>query len=115
VITDREIERKAKEFSIVPTDVEKDYVYGWLLNAIYARPSLSSRLVLKSGQAIRKAYLGETRFSKDLDFSSTESLDTAFMKDQLRQVCAEVTAMALLSPFVGKGTFSSGKASKDPA
>lgn len=92
MITDREIEQKARDFSIFPTDVEKDYIYGWLLKAIYARPQLASRLVLKGGQAIRKAYLRETRFSKDLDFSSTEPLDPAFMQDELMQVCADVTA-----------------------
>jgi predicted nucleotidyltransferase component of viral defense system len=92
MIGDKEIEQKAKEFSIFPTDVEKDYVYGWLLKAIYARPELASRLVLKGGQAIRKAYLGETRFSKDLDFSSTEPLDPAFMHDELKGVCADVSA-----------------------
>jgi len=92
MIGDREIEQKAAEFSIFPTDVEKDYVYSWLLKAIYARPQLASRLVLKGGQAIRKAYLEETRFSKDLDFSSTETLDPAFMQDELKRVCTEVTA-----------------------
>src|SRR5260370_40016263 len=92
MIADQEIEQKAREFSIGPPDVEKDYVYGWLLKAIYARPQLASRLVLKGGQAIRKAYLGETRFSKDLDFSATETLEHAFMQDELRGVCAEVTA-----------------------
>ena len=92
MITDREIEQKARDFSIFPTDVEKDYVYSWLLKAIYARPALASRLVLKGGQAIRKAYLGETRFSKDLDFSSTELLDPALLKDELKLACADVTA-----------------------
>jgi predicted nucleotidyltransferase component of viral defense system len=92
MINDKEIEQKAAEFSIYPTDVEKDYVYSWLLKAIYARPLLASRLVLKGGQAIRKAYLGETRFSKDLDFSATETLDPAFMQDELRAACADVTA-----------------------
>lgn len=92
MITDQEIEQRAAQFSIFPTDVEKDYIYSWLLKAIYARPQLASRLVLKGGQAIRKAYLRETRFSKDLDFSSTELLDPAFMQDELRQVCADVTA-----------------------
>ena len=44
VITDKEIEQKAQESSIFPTDVEKDYVYSWLLRTIYARPALQSRL-----------------------------------------------------------------------
>ena len=92
MITDKEIEQKAQESSIFLTDVEKDYVYSWLLRTIYARPALQSRLVLKGGQAIRKAYIGQTRFSKDLDFSSTEPLDPAFIQRELKHVCEEVTA-----------------------
>jgi hypothetical protein len=38
VITDGEIEEKAKEFGINAADVEKDYVYGWVLNALDTQP-----------------------------------------------------------------------------
>ena len=89
MIQDNEIEQKAAEFSISPI---KDYVYGWLLKAIYDRPQLASRLVLKGGQALRKAYLPQTRFSKDLDFSALEHLDPGFLERELREVCAQVTA-----------------------
>src|ERR1700733_3591828 len=92
MIPDKEIEQKAAEFSISPINVEKDYVYGWLLKAIYDRPQLAPRLVLKGGQALRKAYLPQTRFSKDLDFSALEHLDAGFLERELRQVCAHVTA-----------------------
>ena len=92
MIADQEIEQKGREFSIAAPDVEKDYVYGWLLKAIYARPQLASRLVLKGGQAIRKVYLPQTRYSKDLDFSATEPLDPAFMQGALRAVCDDVAA-----------------------
>jgi predicted nucleotidyltransferase component of viral defense system len=92
VITDREIEQKAAEFSISPPNVEKDYVYSWLLKALYARPQLASRLVLKGGHAIRKTYLPESRFSKDLDFSAIEQLDPGLIQAELREVCAHVTA-----------------------
>jgi predicted nucleotidyltransferase component of viral defense system len=92
MIADKEIEQKAAEFSISPINVEKDYVYSWLLKAIYARPQLASRLVLKGGQAIRKAYLPQTRFSKDLDFSALEHLDQRFVEAELREVCAHVAA-----------------------
>jgi predicted nucleotidyltransferase component of viral defense system len=92
VIQGKEIEQKAAEFSISPINVEKDYVYGWLLKAIYDRPALAARLVLKGGQALRKAYLPQTRFSKDLDFSALEHLDPGFLEGELREVCAQVTA-----------------------
>src|SRR5580658_78766 len=92
MIADKEIEQKAAEFSISPINVEKDYIYGWLLKAIYERPELATRLVLKGGQALRKAYLPQTRFSKDLDFSALEHLNTGFLERELREVCARVTA-----------------------
>jgi predicted nucleotidyltransferase component of viral defense system len=92
MIADTEIEQKAAEFSISPINVEKDYVYGWLLKAIYDRPQLATRLVLKGGQALRKAYLPQTRFSKDLDFSALEHLDANFLERELREACTQVTA-----------------------
>jgi predicted nucleotidyltransferase component of viral defense system len=92
MIAYKEIEQKAAEGQISPINVEKDYVYGWLLKAIYDRPHLGARLILKGGQALRKAYLPETRFSKDLDFSALEHLDAGFLESELREVCSQVTA-----------------------
>lgn len=92
MITEKEIEQKAGEFGISPINVQKDYVYGWLLKEIFARPELAARLVLKGGQALRKAYLPQTRFSKDLDFSALEHLDPRAFQAELREVCAHVTA-----------------------
>jgi len=40
VTSDREIEHKANEFSTKPADVEKDYVYGWILNGLYTQSPL---------------------------------------------------------------------------
>lgn len=92
MIADKEIEQKAAEFSISPVNVEKDYIYGWLLKAIYDRPQLAARLVLKGGHALRKGYLPQTRFSKDLDFSALDHLDQQWFEAELREVCAQVTA-----------------------
>jgi len=90
VITDGEIEKKAKEFGINAADVEKDYVYGWVLNAIYTQSALSNLLILKGGNGLRKAYLPNTRFSKDLDFSSHLSIDQLFLAQELRNICGLV-------------------------
>ena len=92
MISNADIEQKAREFAISPIDVEKDYVYSWLLKAIFEQPALASRLVLKGGQAIRKAYLPSTRFSKDLDFSVPNDLDRALLERELRAACEKVTA-----------------------
>src|SRR5665213_4211679 len=70
MINDEEIEAKAEEFRLRPLEVQKDYVYGWLLYPILQRPVLARQLILKGGNALRKAYLPDTRLSKDLDFSA---------------------------------------------
>jgi len=72
MIKKEEIDQKAKEYGINPPDVQKDYVFGWLLNALYSQSVLADQLVLKGGNGLRKGYLPNTRFSKDLDFSVKE-------------------------------------------
>jgi hypothetical protein len=92
MITDKDIDTKAKESGISAIAVEKDYVYGWLLKELFNRPALSQLLVLKGGQAIRKGYLPSTRFSKDLDFSALAHIDTWLLEGELRGVCAAINA-----------------------
>ena len=90
MISDQEIDAKAKEFELRPLDVQKDYVYGWLLKGLFQRPVLASQLVLKGGNALRKGYLPDTRFSKDLDFPAREALTQAILETELREVCSFV-------------------------
>jgi len=90
VITDSEIEEKAKEFGINPADVEKDYVYGWVLNELYTKSALGNVLILKGGNGLRKTYLPSTRFSKDLDFSSSLGMDQQFLEQELGKICGLV-------------------------
>jgi predicted nucleotidyltransferase component of viral defense system len=92
MITDAEIEAKAEEFKLRPIDVQKDYVYGWLLKALFLRPVLASQLILKGGNALRKGYLPDTRLSKDLDFSARQEITQPVLERELREVCDFVTA-----------------------
>jgi predicted nucleotidyltransferase component of viral defense system len=90
MISDQEIDAKAKEFELRPLDVQKDYVYGWLLKGLFQRPALAGQLVLKGGNALRKGYLPDTRFSKDLDFSARQAITQAVLETELREVCSFV-------------------------
>lgn len=83
-----EIDAKAKEFEITTSNVQRDYVFGWLLFAIYNNPYLSQLLVLKGGNCFRKAYFPNTRFSSDLDFSTTEAVDLARFASEIESCCA---------------------------
>jgi len=67
VITPQEIEEKAREFEIHTSNVQRDYVFGWLLFGVFTTSSLKDSIFLKGGNALRKAYFAETRFSSDLD------------------------------------------------
>jgi predicted nucleotidyltransferase component of viral defense system len=87
MINDHEIDSKAGEFGINPSDVEKDYVHGWLLNGIYMRSPLGRSLILKGGSGLRKAYLPNTRFSKDLDFSVQQMMDQDVLENELKNIC----------------------------
>jgi predicted nucleotidyltransferase component of viral defense system len=103
MISDQEIDAKAKEFELRPLDVQKDYVYGWLLKGLFQRPALASQLVLKGGNALRKGYLPDTRFSKDLDFSARQAITQAVLEAELREVCSFVEAQTGVK-FVDKVT-----------
>ncbi len=92
MIKDAEIERIAEQQSLTPHEVEKDYVHSWILNAMYSRPILARQLVLKGGNALRKAYLPNTRYSKDLDFSCLSHIEPAVLESELKEVCQIVEA-----------------------
>lgn len=92
VIDRAEIEGKANEFAIHPSNVQRDYVFGWLLFGLYSASSLAESLVLKGGNCFRKAYFPNTRFSRDLDFATERQVDERVLHDQFNQVCAVAQA-----------------------
>jgi len=85
-----EIEAKAAEFQIHVANVERDYVFGWLLQGIATHHHLARQLILKGGNAFRKAYFPTTRFSKDLDFSTEAAVDPDALRTALGEVCTLV-------------------------
>ena len=82
-----EIKDKARELEVGPINVQRDYVFGWLLFAIYTGTDLKDVLILKGGNGLRKAYFEHTRFSGDLDFSTEIPIEHDFLKEQLNRAC----------------------------
>jgi predicted nucleotidyltransferase component of viral defense system len=87
MITKDEVEAKAEEFGLHVANIERDYVFGWLLAGIYGVSPLKDVLVLKGGNCFRKAYFPHTRFSNDLDFSSTNVIQEANFGAELNNIC----------------------------
>ncbi|MEN9552102.1 MAG: hypothetical protein RI935_479 [Candidatus Parcubacteria bacterium] len=87
MIDKKEIEEKAKYFEINPTHVEKDYVFGWVLFGIFTASNLKDIFFLKGGNALRKGYFENTRYSNDLDFGIHNDVDPDFLLQELNKVC----------------------------
>ena len=87
MIEKSEIESKAKEFEIHPSNVERDYVFGWVLNGIFSISELKDTIFLKGGNALRKGYFEKTRFSKDLDFGIPDDIDPEVLLSEMNKVC----------------------------
>jgi hypothetical protein len=49
MITDAEIKQKAKDFRVDTSDIQRDYIFGWLLSGIYTQSPLANHFILKGG------------------------------------------------------------------
>ncbi len=87
MIDHSEIEAKAKEFEIYPSDVQRDYVFGWLLFGIFKLSGLKDTIFLKGGNALRKGYFGNTRFSTDLDLGIPDDISQENLLSEINNVC----------------------------
>jgi predicted nucleotidyltransferase component of viral defense system len=97
MIDRNEIEAKGAELGVHTSNVQRDYVFGWILRGIFSNPSLGRHLVLKGGNALRKAYFPNGRFSADLDFSTAGALSPDQLGTELNRICDSVEADAGVS------------------
>ena len=83
-----EIMELAGKLFLRPEIVEKDYVLGWLLAGIGQHPDLRDTWVFKGGTCLKKIHFETYRFSEDLDFTLSESVqvDEAFLLRAFGQV-----------------------------
>src|SRR6266704_2389562 len=91
MITREEIEQKSLDFGIHVANVQRDYVFGWFLLALYSATDLKDVLILKGGNCFRKAYFPNTRFSSDLDFSTEAAVDEEFVVAEFNRACGFVS------------------------
>ena len=87
MIDKNEIDQKARDFDINSSDIQRDYVFGWILAGIYKHSNLKDKLVLKGGNCFRKTYFENTRFSRDLDFSCKTEISLEDMSTEFDTIC----------------------------
>ena len=94
MIERNEIDSKAEQFEIHPANVQRDYVFGWLLFVLFTLSGLKDRIFLKGGNALRKGYFQNTRFSADLDFGTPGEIRPDLLMEEFRKICEFVEAQA---------------------
>lgn len=87
-----EIDSVARDLQVNAADVERDYVFGWLLANLFGQSRLRDRLVLKGGNALRKGYFENTRYSDDLDFTTSGSVSVNELRNELLAICNAASA-----------------------
>ncbi len=92
-----ELERRAEADDLHPSNVQRDYVFGWLLAGMFRGSATTQQLTLKGGNALRKAYLPGTRFSDDLDFTTGHGLDGEELVTQFNEICRWAERMSGVS------------------
>jgi len=88
MILKKEIERKAIEQKVARSTIDKDWVLGHFIDAIFSIEKCRKALVFKGGTCLRKCYINDYRFSENLDFTS---VDPGFIPD--KQVFREITGL----------------------
>ena len=62
MITVDELREQGRVFDLNEADIQRDYVFGWLVSGIFQTSDLGRTAVLKGGNALRKGYFPGTRF-----------------------------------------------------
>ena len=88
MIRSGEVQKIANEQGVRDTQIEKDYVIGWILKGISQNAYLSEHLVFKGGTVLKKIWFEDYRFSEDMDFTLTDkSWNVTQLEAEFNSVC----------------------------
>jgi predicted nucleotidyltransferase component of viral defense system len=74
-MTYKEIVKIAALKNVENETIDKDWVLGHFLNAMYEFKEVTQNFIFKGGTCLKKCYFEDYRFSEDLDFTL---LDTKY-------------------------------------
>ena len=80
MISAMELRGMARELEVPQTTIERDYAQNWLLGGL-----APLNMALKGGTGIRKVYIGNYRFSDDLDFTLLEKVSRAGLNNLIER------------------------------
>lgn len=94
MISSAELKRMAGHSGIHYGVLERDYCLGWMLYGISRERKLYHGMVFKGGTALKKCYIGEFRFSQDLDYTCRKDLPLAELETLIQNACRNATHMS---------------------
>ena len=95
MILQKEILKIARAELVKTKTIDKDWILGHFLNAMFSIESVRRNFVFKGGTCLRKCYINNYRFSEDLDFTLLDNnfqVDLKFIKSVIK--IAEYTSGA---------------------
>ncbi len=103
MILKKEIEKKAIEHNVSRNTIDKDWVLGHFIDAIFSIEKCKKELIFKGGTCLRKCYITNYRFSEDLDFTA---IDPEFVLDEtlLTEIVELVTKRTEMSLHIDRLT-----------
>jgi len=90
MISKNEINKLAVEQKVRNATIDKDWVLGHFIDAIYTIPKCRNSLIFKGGTCLKKCRFPDYRFSEDLDFTATDE-DFVFDMTMLKKIVDLVT------------------------
>ena len=101
MILRKEIEKLALRKKVTRSTIDKDWVLGHFIDAIYSIPICRENLIFKGGTCLKKCFLPDYRFSDDLDFTS---INPKFVFDThlLKQITDLITERTEIPLFIEK-------------
>ena len=70
MILQKEIATISEQLGVSKSVIDKDWMLGHFIAAIFNEPELKETLIFKGGTCLKKCWFEEYRFSEDLDFTS---------------------------------------------
>ncbi|MCF8363488.1 MAG: nucleotidyl transferase AbiEii/AbiGii toxin family protein [Prolixibacteraceae bacterium] len=89
MILKREIEENAEKKKVAKATIDKDWVLGHFIDAIFSVTECRRDLIFKGGTCLKKCWFNNYRFSEDLDFTSINP-DFVFDKKLLDKIVSLV-------------------------
>lgn len=99
MIFQKEVADIAQNVGVAKTVIDKDWVLGHFIAAMYTVPEIRDNLIFKGGTSLRKCWFNDYRFSEDLDFTSTNE-SFIFTDKNLLDICEKVTAHAEIQTYI---------------